>query len=193
MKVGIVGAGAIGRAFAVGFLRAGGCCVIANSRGPGSLAALVADLGKGARAGTVAEAVAEEIVLLAVPWPAIETAIGFVPDWESRTLIDATNAVGVDLRGRVSSEIVGELAPGARVVKAFNTLRAAWLAADPQVAGGRRVIFLSGDDMRAKAEVSRLIERMGFVGVDLGRLAEGGRLQQFPGGPLAALNLIRLD
>jgi predicted dinucleotide-binding enzyme len=194
MKVGIVGAGAIGRAFAVAVVRSGGCCVIASRRGPGSLADLVATLGSTVRAGTVADTIQEEVVLLAVPWHAIEAAVGFVPDWENRIVLDATNAVGaVDLQGRPSSEIVAGLVPGARLVKAFNTLRPEWLAADPAQAGGRRVIFYSGDDARAKAEVGRLIERLGFAGADLGRIAEGGRLQQFPGGSLGSLNLIRLD
>jgi hypothetical protein len=195
MKVGIVGAGSIGRAFAVSVLRARGCCVLSNSRGPESLADLIAELGTGAKAGAVAEAVLEEIVLLAIPWPSVPEAVGFVPDWENRIVVDATNAVGpdIDLNGRTSSEIVADLVPGARLVKAFNTLRPEWLAADPHEAGGRRVVFYSGDDTRAKAEIGRLIARMGFAGVDLGRLAEGGRLQQFPGGPLPVLNLIRLD
>jgi predicted dinucleotide-binding enzyme len=195
MKVGILGAGSIGRAFARSVVRSGGCCVISNSRGPESLADLVAELGTGARAGTVAEAVQEEIVFLAIPWPNLPDAVGFVPDWENRIVIDATNAVGaeIDPDGRTSSEIVADLVPGARLVKAFNTLHPEWLAADPHVAGGRRVVFYSGDDARAKAEVSRLIDRLGFAGIDLGHLAEGGRLQQVPGGPLPALNLIRLD
>lgn len=195
MKVGIVGAGSIGRALAMRVVQAGGSCVIGNRRGPDSLVDLVAGLGVGARAGTASEVVQEEVVFLAVPWRALPDAVGFVPDWESRIVVDATNAVGagIDLGGRTSSEIVAELAPGARLVKAFNTLRPEWLVADPRAAGGRRVVFFSGDDARAKAEIGRLIERLGFAGIDLGRLAEGGRLQQFPGGPLPSLNLVRLD
>ena len=74
--------------------------------------------------------------------------------------------------------------PGARVVKAFNHLRAEVLAGDPRADGGRRVLFYSGNDNAAKAEVAALIDRIDFVGIDLGSLAVGGKLAQFPGGPL---------
>ena len=85
-----------------------------------------------------------------------------------------------------------DLVPGARVVKAFNHLRAELLAGDPRADGGRRVLFYSGNDTAAKAEVAALIERIGFVGIDLGSLAVGGKLAQFPGGPLPNQNLVRV-
>ena len=96
-----------------------------------------------------------------------------------------------DLRGRTSSEIVADLVPGARVVKAANTLAASDLAADPHEAGGRRVIFLSGDNTPAKATVVELFDAAGFFPIDLGDLITGGRMQQL-GGPLPSHNLIRL-
>jgi hypothetical protein len=74
------------------------------------------------------------------------------------------------------------------VVKTGNTLLRAVLAADPREAGGHRVLFMSGDDDVAKAVVSGIVEKAGF----LGGLASGGKLQQFPGGPLPTLNLIKL-
>ena len=83
--------------------------------------------------------------------------------------------------------------PGARVVKAFNHLRAEILASDPRADGGRRVLFYSGNDKAAKMEVAALIDRLGFVGIDLGSLAIGGKLAQFPGGPLPNQNLIKID
>jgi predicted dinucleotide-binding enzyme len=67
------------------------------------------------------------------------------------------------------------------------------LAADPKQAGGRRVLFMSGDGAAAKADVSGILDKVGFATIDLGGLASGGRLQQFPGGPLPTLNLIKLD
>jgi 8-hydroxy-5-deazaflavin:NADPH oxidoreductase len=96
-----------------------------------------------------------------------------------------TNPIGppdfqpFDLGGRSSSEVVASLVPGARLVKAFNTLPSALLGQSPQQANGRRVLFYSGDDAEAKAEVGRLIERLGLAGIDLGGLVSGGRLQQF--------------
>ena len=98
----------------------------------------------------------------------------------------------VDLGGRVSSEVFADLVPGARVVKAFNHLRAELLATDPHSDGGRRVLFYSGDDPAAKAEIAALIERLGFAGIDLGSLEVGGRLAQFPGGPLPNQNLVSI-
>ena len=77
-------------------------------------------------------------------------------------------------------------------MKAFNHLRAEVLAGDPRTAGGRRVLFYSGNDNAAKAEVAALIDRLGFVGIDLGSLTVGGRLAQFPGGSLPNLNLVKV-
>ena len=77
-------------------------------------------------------------------------------------------------------------------MKALNTLMAAKLAADPAVLGGRRVLFVSSDDASARADVVDLITRLGFAAVDLGRIAEGGRAQQFGGG-VSAAQFIRID
>jgi predicted dinucleotide-binding enzyme len=90
------------------------------------------------------------------------------------------------------SQVVADLVTGARVVKAFNHLRAEVLASDPGADGGRRVLFYSGDDNAAKAEVGALIDRLGFAGIDLGSLAVGGKLAQFPGGPLPNQNLVKI-
>jgi predicted dinucleotide-binding enzyme len=113
-------------------------------------------------------------------------------DWNSQVVIDATNDWAADdLDGRTSSEIVAGLLAGARVVKAGNTLSAEDLESDPQQAGGRRVIFISGNDAEAKAEVVALFQDAGFAAIDLGDLATGGAMQQIHH-PLAGLNLIRL-
>jgi predicted dinucleotide-binding enzyme len=76
-------------------------------------------------------------------------------------------------------------------VKAANTLGADVLGSDPQEAGGRRVIFLSGNDADAKSAVASLFEGAGFAAIDLGDLATGGVMQQIHH-PLAGLNLVRL-
>lgn len=197
MSIGIIGSGAIGSAFARLLARAGIPATIANSRGPGSLADLVAELGPAITAGTREEAAAADIVLVAVNWSKLPAALAGLPDWKGRVVVDANNPIEaplfkpVDLNGRVSSEVFAELVPGARVVKAFNHLQAQVLGGDPAAEGGRRVLFLSGDDAGAKADVGALIERLGFFGIDLGPLAVGGRLVQFPGGPLPVHNLVR--
>jgi predicted dinucleotide-binding enzyme len=190
-SVGIIGAGRIGQAIARTALRAGRQLVIANSRGPQSLTSLVRELGEGASAGTVEDAAAADIVVLAVMWPDVPRAVEGLA-WEGRFVIDPTNDFDPgDLDGRTSSEVVADLVAPAPVVKAGNTLGAAVLSSDPHEAGGQRVIFLSGDDAEAKSEVVALFEDAGFFAVDLGGLREGGEMQQ-AGAPLAGHNLIRL-
>jgi hypothetical protein len=190
-SVGIIGAGRLGQAMAETALRAARQVVIANSRGPQSLTSVVEALGQGVSAGTVNDAAAAEIVVLAVPWPQVSQAVEGL-DWEGRIVIDPTNDFDAsDLDGRTSSEVVAELVAPARAVKAANTLVAAVLGSDPHQAGGQRVIFLSGDDAEAKSEVVALFEDAGFFVVDLGGLREGGQMQQV-GAPLAGHNLIRL-
>jgi predicted dinucleotide-binding enzyme len=189
--VGIIGAGRLGQAMARTALRAGRSVVIANSRGPESLASVVSTLGNGASAGTVAQAAAARIVVIAVPWDRVPDAVRDL-EWNGQIVIDATNDWGADdLNGRTSSEIVAELVPGAPVVKAANTLGADVLGSDPQEAGGRRVIFVSGDDADAKADAVALFQDAGFAVIDLGDLATGGAMQQIHH-PLAGVNLIRL-
>jgi 8-hydroxy-5-deazaflavin:NADPH oxidoreductase len=188
--VGIIGAGHIGQALAHTALRAGRGVLISNSRGPASLEPVVAGLGQGVAPATVRDAASSGIVAIAVPWSNVPAAVSGL-QWDGQTVIDATNAWNVDLGGRTSSEIVAELVPGARLVKAANTLGAEVLASDPHEAGGRRVIFLSGDDASAKAAIAELFQAAGFFTIDLGDLITGGRMQQV-GGPLAGQNLVRL-
>jgi predicted dinucleotide-binding enzyme len=190
-SVGIIGAGRIGQAMAQTALRAGRQVVIANSRGPQSLSSLVEEFGEGVTAGTVKDAAAADIVVLAVMWPDVPRAVEGL-EWDGRIVIDPTNDFDPsDLDGRTSSEVVADLVAPARVVKAANTLAAAVLGSGPRQAGGQRVIFLSGDEDEAKSEVVALFEDAGFFVVDLGGLREGGRMQQV-GAPLAGHNLIRL-
>jgi predicted dinucleotide-binding enzyme len=199
MSIGIIGSGAIGTAFARTLARTGIEAIISNSRGPESLKGLAQELGPSIRAGTREEAARAEIVFIAVNWTKLPAALRGLPAWNGRIVIDANNPIEaplfkpVDLDGRVSSEVVADLVPGARVVKAFNHLRADVLASDPREDCGRRVLFYSGNDSAAKAELAALIDRLGFAGIDLGSLAVGGRLAQFPGGPLPNQNLVKVS
>jgi hypothetical protein len=196
-RIGIIGSGNIGSAIARTLARAGIEATIANSRGPASLEPLVTQLGLAIRAGTREQAAAADLVFAAVNWSKLPAALAGLPAWRGRIVVDANNPIEaplfkpVDLNGRASSEVFSDLVPGARVVKAFNHLPPDILAGDPRAEGGRRVLFYSGDDAAAKTEVGALIERLGFFGIDLGPLSIGGRLAQFPGGALPALNLVK--
>jgi predicted dinucleotide-binding enzyme len=198
MHIGIIGAGNIGLAVAKTLSRVGIAATIANSRGPESLKESVAALGPTIKAGTREQAASADIVVIAVNWSKLPAAVAGLPAWGGRIVVDANNPIEaplfkpVDLHGLISSQVVADLVTGARVVKAFNHLRAEILASDPQADGGRRVLFYSGDDGAAKAEVGALIDRLGFAGIDLGPLAIGGKLTQFPGGPLPNQNLVRI-
>jgi 8-hydroxy-5-deazaflavin:NADPH oxidoreductase len=198
MKIGIIGAGNIAQAFAKHAGKAGYEVAISNSRGPETLRQLAQELGSGITPVTVQEAAQADIVMIAVRSNQLRAALADLPDWNSRIVLDATNGLITrdyevdDPGGKTSSEFVAELVPGAKVVKAFNTLFSAVLAADPLEAGGQRVIFISGDDIEAKRAVGGVIEKIGFAAIDLGTLAVGGKLQQFPGGPLAAINLLKM-
>lgn len=197
MSIGIIGAGGIGSAFALQAAKAGHNVILSNSRGPDSLEEMANRLGRHARAGTREEAAAADVVVLAVQWQQVRGALDGLGNWNGRVLVDATNPIVqpgfrvADLNGLTSSEVIASLAPGARVVKAANTLPPALLSADPHNGGGRRVLFMSSDDSAAKADVAALLEQFGFAVVDLGALRDGGRMQQFPGGPLPGLNLIK--
>lgn len=88
--VGIIGAGRLGQAMARTARRADRSVVIANSRGPESLASVVSALGEGVSAGSVDEATAASIVVIAVPWDRVPEAVQGL-DWNSQVVIDATN------------------------------------------------------------------------------------------------------
>jgi predicted dinucleotide-binding enzyme len=199
MPIGIIGAGSIGTAFARRAAQAKISTILSYSREPDSLSGLVADIGGPVRAGTRQEAAVQDLVLVAVNWPKLPAALAGLPDFGGRVVIDANNPIIAppfelaDLHGRLSTEVFADYVPGARVVKAFNHLPAALLAENPHTAGGRRVLFFAGSDAPAKAVVAALIEKLGFHGIDLGLLSQGGRTISIPGGALAVQNLIRLD
>jgi len=196
MRIGTIGAGAVALAVAREALARGHEIILSSRSGPDALADKVTELGSGASAATDEEAASLDYVLLAVPWKDVEAALRDLPEWNGRVLIDATNPfaetspklVLADLGGIGASEIVAGFARGARIVKAFNSIRMAHFNEGPVQGQGKRVIFVSGDDEVSKRVVKSLIESFGFAAIDLGGLVTGGRLQQ-AGGPLAGLDL----
>jgi predicted dinucleotide-binding enzyme len=154
MRFGTIGAGTIGTALARHVVRAGYPVVLSNSRGPSTLTDTVAELGPLASAGTVAQAAQADIVFLATGYLDVPDALSGLPDWEGRILVDTSNQfqlidgqyAPLDLGAQTGSEVIAGLAPGARVIKAFNTLYAAYIEPDPRHDAGRQVVFYAGDD-----------------------------------------------
>lgn len=196
MRYAIIGAGNIGTAVAGHFDRIGIDVGLAASRGIEAVRGIAEAIGAGVTPIEVTDALNADVVVLAVPFDAVRDLVGSVTNWQGRIIIDATNAIDysdfspADLGGQASSDLVGEWATGARVVKAFGHTWARVLARDPgDEHGGRRVLFLSGNHADANNVVAELISKLGFEAVDLGRNAEGGLLQQF-GGPLTTKSFI---
>ncbi|CAE6860663.1 hypothetical protein R69746_07799 [Paraburkholderia aspalathi] len=192
MKIGFIGAGAVAQSIARSAIQAGHEVLLSARRGPQALGDVVAGLGPNASADTVQEVARLELVVLAVPWLQVPSALSGLPNWAGRILVDTTNPftqlepelVLADLGGTGASEIVAAHAPEARVVKAFNAIRMEHYDKGPKFHDGKRVIFVSGDDKDAKAVVIGLVNDFGYASVDLGGLVSGGRMQQ-AGGPIA--------
>lgn len=192
MKVGFIGAGHIGKALAKKFVNAGYPVIISNSRGVDSLQALVEELGELASAGTTEDAANADLVVLAVIWDQIAGALEKVKkQLAGKIVIDATNNMNSGAEDQPTSIMISEQIPEAKVVKAFNTLMAATLDADPADGNGKRVIFFSGDHQDAKETVGEIIAKLGFAGVDLGDLKQASPITEFAK-PLSGLNLIKL-
>jgi predicted dinucleotide-binding enzyme len=197
--IGIVGSGEVGRALAAHIVASGQDVVLCNSRGPATLERLVEELGPRASALETSAVATADLVVFAIPWPAVVPLLEELPPWHGRILVDATAPANhfrlpgrYELGGLTSSEVVQASAAGARVVKTFSTLPASLLALPPATEAGRRVMFLSGDDEDARSAVSALVDDIGYAAVDLGSLSTGSALQQ-PGGPLAGRDLRLAD
>ena len=195
MRIGFLGAGTVAQTISRHVLTHGHQVLLSNSRGPDTLSTLVDELGSGATAGAPQQAAEQDIIVLAVGWPKVQPTLAAVADWSGRVLVDATNRLASyapptlgDISGRTSSEIVADLAPGAKVVKAFNTVPMGWIA-DVSASKPQTALFISGDHADAKQQVGAMIDQIGFCSLDLGSLATGGRLQQL-GGSLAGVKLI---
>lgn len=199
MKIGIIGTGMVGKTLATKLATAGHQVLVANSRGPESVADILGSSGAGLTPGTTPEALTYELVFLTVPWTRVRDVLGSGGPADGRILVDATNiflsyppeARIDDLKGDTGSEIIARLAPEARVVKAFNTLPFDRMFA-PLPKGAKRVLFVAGDDARAVAAVAGLVTELGLHPVPLGSLAVAGRQMEL-GGPLSGLELLTPD
>ncbi|ASU58531.1 NADPH-dependent F420 reductase [Nocardiopsis dassonvillei] len=184
--LGIIGSGNIGTAIARLAVAAGIDVVIANSRGPQSLAGLVEELGPRATAATVEEAArAGEATVLSIPL----TAYGSLPEGllRGRTVLDTGNyypfrdgrIAELDSEEMTTTALAQRLLPGALLVKAFNNIMAHHIPqlARPAGAADRSALPIAGGDPGAKARAAVLIDRLGFDTVDAGTPAESWRFE----------------
>jgi predicted dinucleotide-binding enzyme len=185
--LGLIGAGHIGSQLARLGVAYGYNVIVSNSRGPETLAELVAELGPSARAATVAEtARASDLLVVTIPLK----NIGSLPAdaFDGKTVIDTNNyypqrdgrIAALDDESTTVSELLQAQLPGAHVVKAFNHIYASALTAEGLPAGdpSRRALAIAGDDADAKAVVAAFIDSIGFDVVDAGPLSEGWRYQR---------------
>jgi hypothetical protein len=177
MKIAVIGAGNVGRALGSGWRRAGHDVVY-----------VVRDVAKATAEGleqVVAGPVppGADVVVLATPWDAVESAIRSAGNLTGKVLIDATNPLGPGLSlvvGHTDSggETIARLAPGARTVKAFNTIGFN-IMADPALGDRRAFLPVCGDDAAAKQVVLELGSTLGFDAVDFGPLANARLTEPF--------------
>jgi 8-hydroxy-5-deazaflavin:NADPH oxidoreductase len=202
--IGLIGAGHIGSQVARLAVRNGYDVVLSNSRGPASLAGLIAELGPQARAATTLEAAAAgDIVVVSIPLKNYRDVP--VEPLAGKIVIDTNNYYPqrdghipeLDNESTTTSEFLQAHLPGSRVVKAFNHIYAAALTTDGQPAGSknRRALVIAGNDPAAKDTVTRLLDQFGFDTVDAGPLKEGWRIQRdTPGyGPRRTADELRKD
>src|SRR5713101_267614 len=180
MNIVIVGAGNVGRALGAGWLKARHTVALAvRDRGSANAAALKQ---QGFAIVAVKEAAAAaDVIVLALPWAALASVVKGLGSLAGKIVIDATNPLAPDMSLAVghndsAGETVARLAPGARVVKAFNTTGANNMA-DSGYSAGKLVMLVAGDDAQAKATTMSLAADLGFEAVDAGPLAMSRHLE----------------
>ena len=202
--IGLIGAGHIGSQIARLAVGSGYDVVISNSRGPATLAGLVAELGPRARAATAVEAAkAGDLVVVTIPLKNYRAVP--VEPLAGKIVIDTNNYYPardghipeLDDESTTTSELLQAHLPASKVVKAFNHIHAAELTTDgrPRGTKNRRALAIAGDDPDAKAAATRLLDQFGFDTVDAGPLKEGWRIQRdTPGyGPRRTADELRRD
>lgn len=201
-SIGIIGSGHIGAAFARALARAG-VSAIANSRGPESLTALVTELGGVVRAGTREEVAAQDIVLVAVPWPNLPAALSDLPEFGGRIVIEANNAAEIvfdpadpsappvfrtpDLHGQLSSELLRASCRVRGSSRRSTTCPRTSFLAIPRRSAGVACYFTqatmpiySGDNAEANAQVGAPMERPCFFGMTWAAFPSGANSPSFP-------------
>jgi len=182
MKIAIIGAGNVGGGLAAAATKAGHDVVVAASD-PASAAKTAANTGATAVATNADAVQGADVVVLAVPNGVVPTVVADLgPALDGKVLVDATNPLNdtyTDLTttGTSAAEALQQQAPGAKVVKALNTVFASRYA-NPTEDGKPLAALVAGDDAAAKATVSELVESLGFRPVDAGSLRYARSLEE---------------
>ncbi|OCR25993.1 NADP oxidoreductase [Pseudomonas syringae] len=186
MRIGIIGAGFIGRAVAQLVIAAGHEAMLSNSRGPQTLSSVVSDI-PGSQAGTIEDAANfGEVILVAIPF---EHYRSIPADWlKGKIVLDANNyyperdghIAALDRFETTTSRLLAGHLPHSRVVKVFNAILADDLLqhSRPKAAPDRRALPVAADDPAAKTLVIKLLDDLGFDSVDAGSLDESWRFER---------------
>lgn len=182
MKIGIIGSGNMGSGLGKIWAKKGHEVIFSYSRSQEKLKSLAAALPN-AKAGTPEEAAQADVVLLSVRWSDVPDALKQAGTLNNRIVIDCTNPLKQDLSGlelgftSSAAEEIARMAPGSRVVKAFNTAFAQVYEEKSRLFGSRRASMLYCGDAEAKTVVAKLIMDVGFDPVDCGPLTAARLLE----------------
>jgi 8-hydroxy-5-deazaflavin:NADPH oxidoreductase len=179
MRITIIGAGIVGRTLGAGWRKAGHDVTYALRAATGKNADAVKAVGFGIV--PLNQAGGSDVIVIAVPWTAVSEALKAVGSLAGKVVIDATNPLTPTFElsfGLTDSagETVARLAPGARLVKAFNTTGAENMAKAHDYAT-RPMMAMAGDDAEAKTIVGKLAEELGFEAIDAGPLTAARLLE----------------
>ena len=189
MNISIIGTGNMAKGFAAVFAKAGHQVTVVG-RDKDKAQTVANEIGQGVKsAGLGAVSNLGDVTLLAVPYDAAAEIVG-AGDFDGRILVDVTNPMKADFSGLAighstsAAEEIQKKAPGAKVVKAFNTVFASVLGNGGKTAGKETTVFVAGDDEEARKRVVALAKSAGFDTVETGGLASARLLE-----PVAALNI----
>lgn len=182
--ISILGAGNVGMALATALTRAGDSVAVGVPNPDKYRAHFAAKLPSVRLLDSEGAIAASDVIILAVPFSALHAIAGMRTHWQGKILVDATNPLAPGLNGlslgtnTSGAEALAAMAPGARVVKAFNTTGAENIA-DSRYAGGLPFMPVCADDAEAKQHVIALASRLGFDAVDAGGLFAARYLEPF--------------
>lgn len=178
MRIGIIGAGTVGSSLARGWAAAGHQLMLSSREPDGArMQALLAEIGGQVQAGSVSQTAAfGDVLVVAIGWDKLGQALAGTEGWDGKIVIDTTNRFTASASGRSAAQDLAAMLPGARVVKAFNTIGAE-LMPHGQINGEQLSMFIAGDDAAAKAVVTQLVQDLGFAVVDAGGLVTAGLLE----------------